>query len=134
MAVKKSDVIEKLTAAGIEFDPEASLKELQALLPADEAVSEDGVIFVNREKRERAQIIVDLVSGKRVPKTEGEADLRDRFAGKFTEAEVNPKGKDALRFAYETLGGLVRTPAEQDEANKKANVQRAKNKRTRVQE
>lgn len=33
--VTKADVIEKLTAAGIEFDKDAKLEDLIALLPAD---------------------------------------------------------------------------------------------------
>lgn len=32
---KKNDIIDKLNAAKIEFDPEASVKELEALLPSD---------------------------------------------------------------------------------------------------
>lgn len=41
--MKKSEVIEKLTEAGIEHDPEASVKELMALLPEGEGDGEEGV-------------------------------------------------------------------------------------------
>ena len=97
-------------------------------------VEKDGVVLVNRDKRERAQIIVDLVSGKRMPKDTEEADRKERFSTKFAEAGVNAKSAGAVQFAYELLGGLVRTPQEQEQADESASKQRAKNKKRAVQE
>lgn len=99
---------------------------------AVEAVGD--AIFVNREKLARARTILELVSGKRVPANEAEADQKDRFSTRFANHEVGAKDKDALRFAYETiLGGLVRTPDEQDEADAKATKARAKFKKRAVE-
>lgn len=93
----------------------------------------DGVVFVNREKLGRARDIVALVSGKRAPLTDSEADKKDRFSALFASSEADPKGKDAVRFAYELLGGLVRTQAEQDEADEDAAEAQRKFKKAPVE-
>lgn len=90
------------------------------------------VVFVNRDKVSRAAIIVDLVSGKRVPKDAGEEEQKEKFSAIFATEEVNPKGADALQFAYEKLGGLVRTPVEQKEADENAKEAQKKAKRRAI--
>lgn len=100
----------------------------------DAPVETEGVVFVNREKLERAKDIVALVSGARVPKNEQEAERKEHYTAKFAEAEQNPKSKDALQFAYELLGGLVRTPEEQSEADAGKVAAQKRNKKKAVQE
>lgn len=100
---------------------------------AIEAVGND--IFVNRDKLTRARDIVELVSGKRAPRDEGEADRKERFTAHFATHEVNPKSATALRFVYETLlGGLVRTEEEQEAADSAAVAARRKHKKKQVEE
>lgn len=93
------------------------------------------VIYVNRDKFNRAKIIVALVSGAKVPANDSEADRKDKMVAQFAAAEVSPKGEDALRFAYEhLLGGLVRTPAEQEDADKESAAMRKKFNKKKVEE
>lgn len=99
-----------------------------------EVVDTDGVVFVNRDKLDRAKEIVALVSGALVPKTEEQMERKDRFTAKFAEAEIAPKGKEALRFAYETLGGLVRTRAEQAAVGEQVAQMKKKQKKKQVEE
>lgn len=93
-----------------------------------------GVILVNADKVARAKDILDLVTGKRIPRDEGEGDRKDKFAQFLAEADVNPKGEDALQFVYEKLGGLVRTPSEQEDADEAADEARKKNKRRAIEQ
>lgn len=93
-----------------------------------------GVVYVNRDKLERAKDILALVSGKRAPNTDSEADRKERFSTLFATHEKSPKDGDALQFVYETLlGGLVRTPAEQEDATDAAAAARKKINKKRVE-
>lgn len=151
MATKK-EIVKKLKAAGIEFDQDATAEDLEELLPAEEEQDEDeeeaeeepevkssrpivegDEIYVNRDKYNRAKVIVALCTGKKVPATEQERERKEFMGGRFAEAEVDPKGKGAFRFAYETLlGGLVRSPKEQAAADKAAAKQTAKFKKKKI--
>lgn len=91
-------------------------------------VTEAGVVFVNPEKLHRAQRIQELVAGKKAPKDGAESDLKDRFTGHLADADVEPKGKGALQFIYEKLGGLVRTPGEQQAADDDAKAAKRKSR------
>lgn len=103
-------------------------EETAAVAPT--VVAEGDAVYVNRDKLERAKDIVALVSGKRTPANDTEADRKERFAGHFATHEEDPKGKGAVRFVYEKLlAGLVRTPAEQEEAEADAAEARSKHKK-----
>lgn len=71
------------------------------------------IIFVNSEKKLRAQYILDLIVGVKRPQDDNEVERREKFTGILSEAKVDPKSKDALQFTYEKLGGLIRTSEEQ---------------------
>lgn len=110
---------------------ESADSEQGAPAPAVETVGE--VVFVNRSKLERARDIVDLVSGKRIPRDGGELERKERFEGHFAAHSVSPKDKDAVRFVYETLlCGLVRSPDEQETADREAAVRRTKFKKKAI--
>ena len=91
------------------------------------------IVFVNDEKKARAQEILDLVTGKTVPKNDGAEDTRAKFANFFSEAKVDPKGADALEFVYEKLGGLIRTEAEQKAADVKKKEAQAKGRKKMIE-
>ena len=96
---------------------------------------QDGLIFVNTEKLARAKSILSLVSGKTVPKNDQEAEKKDTYTAHLASAEIGVKDEGALRFIYEKLlGGLVRTPAEQEEVDEAAKEAAAKNKKKAVEE
>jgi hypothetical protein len=131
----KTEISEKLTAAGIEHDVDAMTKaQLEALLPTGgDEVEENPVLLVNADKVARAKDILDLITGKRIPKGEGESDSREKFAGFLTIADIDPKGKDALQFIYEKLGGLVRTVREQEVADEQAVEMQKKGKKRAIE-
>lgn len=107
--------------------------EEEATKPAVESVG--NTVFVNRDKLARARGIVELVSGKRAPRNDSEADQKERFTGHFAAHEVSPKDPKAVHFVYETLlGGLVRTHAEQQEAEDNATAAKKKFKKNAVGE
>ena len=83
-------------------------------------------ILVNQEKVNRAKEIIGLL--KRVPKTEEEIERKEKFAALLAENKLSPTGDEALEFVYVKLGGLIRTPTEQKEAEqKKAEIKKRKN-------
>ena len=100
---------------------------------AEPVVVDSGVILVNREKAERASEILALITGKKTAKNSGEEERRDRFTAVLAEKDINPKSKDALQAVYEILGGLVRTPEEQEAADENAADVRKKNKKRAIE-
>lgn len=102
--------------------------------PQNEPQEADGVIFVNREKLSRAKDIVALLTGKLIPRTPEESDRKELFSGFLAQAEIDLKDPKALQFVYEKLGGLVRTPDEQEVADEEAEVMRKKNKKRAIEE
>mgnify|MGYP001602935831 CR=1 FL=1 len=100
---------------------------------AEPVVVDSGVILVNREKVERATEILALVTGKKVAKNSGEEERRDRFTAVLAEKEIKPNSKGALQAVYEILGGLVRTPEEQEAADENAADIRKKNKKRAIE-
>lgn len=84
-------------------------------------------VFVNDQKKERAEEILRLVTGKKVALTDDEQDRKSRFAQHLASADIDPTSKEALAFIYEKLGGLVRTEAEEKKAKeKKERIRRSK--------
>lgn len=91
------------------------------------------IIYVNEDKKLRAQNILLLVAGKSVPRTQGDVDNREKFTALLSEAEIDSKSDDALPFIYEKLGGLIRTPAEQKAADKKKEEMQRKAKKRMIE-
>ena len=91
------------------------------------------IVFVNAEKKQRAEALLALVLGKVVPKDAIQDDQKTKFAGFLAEAKVDPKGPDALEFLYTKLGGLVRTPEEQKKAEAKKAEAQAKARKRKVE-
>lgn len=93
------------------------------------------LIYVNPEKRRRAEALVALLSGS--PKTQAEADKKTWWSAKVKEAGKD--AEDVLQFIYVALGGLLRTREEQEAADKRAkkvrkNAAAAKKKREAAEE
>lgn len=87
--------------------------------PEPEETSGNGII-VNRTKFARAKEILDLVTGKKVPKKATELERKEHYGAILAEHGIDPKGKKAAELVYEkVLGGLVRTPAEEATHQKK---------------
>lgn len=117
-----------------EEDDADSEEELPSEEPKKKVKGTDAtVIFVNNEKLARAKGILDLVSGKRAARDANEAERTEHFRAQMNHAGKKPTDKDAVRFIYELLGGLVRTPEEQREADKKAAALKAKYKKRKVE-
>lgn len=76
-------------------------------------MAKTNLIFVNQEKYKRAVAIVDVLS--RQAKNTEEAELKEKFTRILSEAKVDSEGDEAVKFVYETLGGLIRTTDEQEE-------------------
>lgn len=91
------------------------------------------VVFVNPSKFKRAEVIVDLVSGKRVPRTNEEIERKDKFTRVLQEQEIDLKKDDAVPAVYELLGGLIRTPEEQKKADIFAEEARKKGKKKMIE-
>lgn len=91
------------------------------------------IIYVNEAKRRRAQEILNLISGVSSPKTIGQTEDKVRFSGVLAEAKIAVDSEDALPFIYEKLGGLIRTPAEQAQAEKRKKEAMAKGKKKMIE-
>lgn len=79
------------------------------------AKKESKNVLVDDKKKLRAQEIVDLL--EREPRNEEEETLKEKFTALVSQDEV--ADADLLEYVYTKLGGLVRTPAEQEVAKKK---------------
>ena len=90
-------------------------------------------VLVNKSKQKRAELIVGLVSGKLIPKNDGEQERKDKFAAFMSDAKVDPKGVAAVEFVYAKLGGLVRTEAEQKAADVRRAQTQAKAKKKMIE-
>ena len=108
-------------------------KEEEVAEVAAPVVSEGDVVFANREKHERAQGILALITGKRAAQNAQEEERRDHYRAQLDAREIDPKSKGALQALYEILGGLVRTQDEQAEADENAREMRAGNKKRKVE-
>mgnify|MGYP001560455761 CR=1 FL=1 len=69
------------------------------------------IYFENPDKLQRAQDIIALF-GAKPPKTEEENRMKSRFAELLSTAGLKADDKNAIRFIYEKLGGLIRTEEE----------------------
>ena len=90
------------------------------------------MIFVNEQKVRRAKRILNLVTGKVIPRTQTEVDSMDNFSKILTNGGVDPKSEEAVEFLYKTFGGLVRTEAEQREADRKKKEMQLKGKKDKL--
>lgn len=114
-------------------EPKEDKEVLEGVGPA--VVEEGDVIFVNREKLNRAKDIIALVTQARIPQTAGEQERTERYTTLLQHHDVSPKSKDAVRFVYENLlGGLVRTHEEQADADEYAKQQQRKIKKNQMGE
>lgn len=78
------------------------------------------IIFTDSDKHNRAKLITDFVTGKKVPKNEHDVYLHERHSELLKEKKVNlKKPADVLVSVYKALGGGVQTQ-EQAEKIKRA--------------
>lgn len=91
------------------------------------------VIFVNREKQERAQDILALISGARHARDAGEEMRIAHYTAILKEGKIGPADEGALRYIYERLGGLIRTREEQEVADQHAEEMQTSNRRKAIQ-
>lgn len=92
---------------------------------SEEKVEVRGLIYVNLQKKARAEEIVAFVTGAKATKSEDEAERKSKFAALLeNEGKIDAKddGDAAVQFVYEKLGGLLRTQEEQDESSHKGNA------------
>ena len=78
------------------------------------------VYFVNPEKYDRAKEIIALILGKKVPQDIKEQERKEHYTQQLKKHEVDPTSETAIPAIYELIGGLLRSPAEQREAEKLA--------------
>lgn len=90
MARKKADIIAELTSKGIEFDPNAKVADLLALLPAAEAVAEV-------PKAGKAPKAVAVYEGDRVVRVYSEQDNGEDFE-ELAEQFVDKHGKNGRKL------------------------------------
>jgi hypothetical protein len=77
-------------------------------------------VFVNGSKFKRAQTIVDLINGIKVPQKAEEQSRVDHYLKLINAHGIDLKSDEAVPAVYELLGGLIRTPEEQKAAEHKA--------------
>ena len=71
------------------------------------------IVYVNEDKRKRAEEIVGFLNGKPT-KDDGEEERKQRFAAIMASEKIDSKSEGAVQFVYEKLGGLIRTVHEQE--------------------
>lgn len=76
------------------------------------------IVLVNKEKADRAQHIINLLSGTARPKDGGERERIEHY--NLALHGIDLKSPEALEKVYAALGGLTRTEAEQKAAEVKA--------------
>lgn len=101
---------------------------------AKKAAVKSDVVFVNKEKLARAKDIALLVSGKRSPRDAGELERQQHYTGLLSDRGVKPSDATAVQALYEILGGLVRTPQEQAQAEAAAVAASKKHKRRKIED
>lgn len=87
------------------------------------------MILENQDKKTRAEEIIAFITGKKIPVSEGEFDRKAHFESILTNEGVDPKGKDAIQFVYEKLGGRVISEAEAKEIAKNKTEIKAKKRK-----
>ncbi len=91
-------------------------------------------VFVNEEKRERAQYVYDLLVGKAVARNAEERERADHYA-RIAQAEGLDLKKDppaAVAAIYVKMGGLLRTEAEQKVAEARKEEAKVKGKKDKM--
>ena len=92
------------------------------------------MVFVNPEKLERAEFIVGLVVGGRIPLDNNQRERADRFSRLLQEAKIDVKDKKgAVEFVYAKLGGLMRSEAEHKVAEAKREEAKTTAKKRRIE-
>lgn len=92
------------------------------------------VWFVNGAKYRRAQNILALIKGTKAPVKSDDVERKDHYAGILAANEVDLESDEALPALYEILGGLIRTSAQQKQAEANAEEARRKGKKRMVEE
>jgi len=93
---------------------------------------ERGIVFVNGNKYRRAQRIIALIQGNAAPTTENELVRKEHYTKQLIAQEIDPKSDNALPAIYEIMGGLIRTPKGQAEAEEKAVEMQKKGKKRMI--
>jgi hypothetical protein len=91
------------------------------------------VWFVNGSKYDRAKNILALIGGKKaVVKTE-DMERKEHYSRLLAVQQVDVEDEEALPILYELLGGLLRTPAQQETAEREIKAMIAKGKKKMIQ-
>jgi hypothetical protein len=91
------------------------------------------VVFVNGSKLKRAEEIVALILGTKAPQKQEDIERKEHYSRQLAANGVAVNDVDAIPALYELLGGLVRTPSEQKEADAKAEEARKKGKKRMIE-
>lgn len=91
------------------------------------------VWFVNGSKHKRAVEVIQLLNNEKPVTKEGEPDRMDHYLRQLQKHDVDTKSPEAVAALYEIMGGLIRTPAEQKEADVKAAEMKKKGKKQMIE-
>ena len=91
------------------------------------------VYFVNPEKYDRAKEIIAFILGKKVPQDIKEQERKEHYIQQLAKHEVDPASDTAIPAIYELIGGLIRTPSEQKEAERNAIEIKKKGKKKMIE-
>ena len=91
------------------------------------------IVFVNGSKYRRAEEILALIRGEKAPQKQEDEDRRAHYEKHLAANEIPIDSPDAVAALYELLGGLIRTTAQQKEANEKAKEMKAKGKKKMIE-
>ena len=86
-------------------------------------------IFSNRLKKERAEVVADLLTGVKVPLDRNQEDRTSHFNRMAQADKVDLKDKDkVVVWVYEKMGGIMITEAEEKAVVKRKKVAQKKGK------
>ena len=90
-------------------------------------------VFVSAEKLERAKDIVGLLTGKIIPRNLEEKARIEHYALVCQAKGIDLKNENkSIAAIYLTLGGLMRTEAEEEEAQTKKKEMQVKGKKDKM--
>jgi hypothetical protein len=90
-------------------------------------------VFVNGSKFKRAAEILALIKGERACGKSEDFERKEHYSRILATNKIDINSNDAQPALYEILGGLVRTPSEQKEADEKAKEARAKGRKRMIE-
>lgn len=93
------------------------------------------VFYANGSKYRRAKDILTLVRGERAPHPNKPEELerKEHYSRQMAIRGIDTKSDEALAMVYELIGGLIRNPQEQKQAEEISKREKAKGKKKMVE-